>query len=650
MEASTALPQPAALRQVAKIDWDGVWTWVLGFGLVAYLGLKGGGYDPLVHDQVGIAVWWVVLAGVLIGAFPRRRLGVLAWCVLGLFAAFAVWTALSLGWTDSADKTAADLARVATYLGVLVLALLTRGSRHTRRMVAAVASGIAFVALAGLLSRLHPAWFPEAEQTARFLVDSRNRLSYPLNYWNGMAGLIAIGLPLMLQVATCAKSTLARALAAGVLPALALALFLTLSRGGTAAALIALAVFFAVTHDRLPKLLTALVAASGSAILIAAMGQRHDLHDGLLTAAARHQGNEMLAMTIVVCGGVALIQAGISIALDNGMRPSWTRPSRRRSVQALAAAAVVVVLAAVALGAPGRASHAWSDFKRPEGISGHSAGRLDSFNGNHRYQLWSAAIDEQQTRPLAGTGAGTFEYWWARHATGPGFIRDTHSLYMQSLGELGIVGLLLIVAFLGTILVGGTRIALRASRQARPQLAAALAGCVAFCVAAGFDWMWQLPAIAVALLLLASALVGAGSQSRGRSGFGLAPRLAFGAVALAAIVAIALPLSSATLVRQSQSEARAGDFDAALAAARTARNVAPGAALPRLQEALVLEAQGNLAGARVAALAATHKEAVNWRNWLVLSRIEAETGAAAAAVRDYRRARSLNPESTLFDR
>jgi hypothetical protein len=34
----------------------------------------------------------------------------------------------------------------------------------------------------------------------------------------------------------------------------------------------------------------------------------------------------------------------------------------------------------------------------------------------------------------------------------------------------------------------------------------------------------------------------------------------------------------------------------------------------------------------------------------VRSRIEAENGQAAAAVRDYRRARSLNPLSSLFER
>ena len=86
----------AAEEALRRIEWSAVWTWVLGFGLVAYLGLEGGGYDPLVHDQVGIAVWWVLLATVLVGALPRGRPGPLAWSAVGLLAALCAWTAFSL--------------------------------------------------------------------------------------------------------------------------------------------------------------------------------------------------------------------------------------------------------------------------------------------------------------------------------------------------------------------------------------------------------------------------------------------------------------------------------------------------------------------------------------------------------------------------
>ena len=488
-----------------RVDWGAAWTWLLCFGLVAYLGLEGGGYDPLVHDQVGIAAWWVLLATVVVGALPRRRFGKLAWVALGLFAAFTAWTALSLGWTESIDRTSADLARVGGYLGIFALVLFSRGRGEAQRVIGAVAAGIVLVSVVGLLSRLHPSWFSAATRTAGFVTDSE-RLSYPINYWNGLAGLIAIGLPLLLQLASGARSALTRALAAAALPAMMLTIFFTLSRGGIAAAVLALLVFVALTSDRLPKIVTLLVASAGGAILIVAVDGRDALQHGLLDETARSQGSEMLWIVLAVCLAVGLIQAGISGARFNEGRPGWTRVSRRHSLIATAAAAAVLLIAALALGAPGRVSHGWDEFKRGGG-PGSGAGRLGSVAGQSRYQLWSAAVRENGAKPLTGTGSGTFEYWWLRDGDTDETVRDTHSLYLQTLGELGIVGLALIVAFLAVILAGGGRRLRAASSRARPRYAAALAGFAAFCVTAVFDWMWQIPVLAVAMLLLASVLV-----------------------------------------------------------------------------------------------------------------------------------------------
>jgi Flp pilus assembly protein TadD len=183
-------------------------------------------------------------------------------------------------------------------------------------------------------------------------------------------------------------------------------------------------------------------------------------------------------------------------------------------------------------------------------------------------------------------------------------------------------------------------------------LAAALAGYLAFCFAAAFDWLWQIPALSVATLLLAAALVGAGSRPSGDgpAAFALPYRLGFGALALVAIVAIAIPLATTSLLRQSEADARDGDLDAALSAARSAQNVEPGAMSPRLQQALLLETLGDLDAAAEAASAAAEREPTNWRTWLVLSRIEAQRGRAEAAVDHYRTARALNPLSELFER
>jgi hypothetical protein len=648
----TSMRRRAALTEHARrIDSAAVATWLLCFGLIAYLGLNGGGFDPLVHDRVGIAVWWIALAGVAAGALPRRRPGSLAWVAIGLLAAFVAWTALSLDWTESTSRTSADLARLGGYLGIFSLAVFTRVSREAERLIAAVAAGIVVVTAVALLSRLHPSWFPEAGQTAKFIADSRERLSYPIDYWNGLAALIAIGIPLVLQVATGAKTVLFRALAAAALPAMVLTIFFTLSRGGIAAAAIAAGVFFAVAPDRLPKLLTALVAGGGGAILVLEADKRDALQHGLDNLAARHQGDGMLTIVLVVCLAVGLIQAGISYGLLNKKRPRWTFLSRRHTLAATIAGALVVLVVAGALDAPGRASSGWGEFKRGGG-PGSGTGRLGSVAGQSRYQLWRAALDENATKPLIGTGSGTFELWWARHGNTGESVRDTHSLYLQTLGELGIVGLVLLVGFLLTIFVGGGRGALRASAADRSRLAAALAGCVAFCLTAVVDWMWQIPVLAIALLLLASLLVttDGSSEEEGRPSLGAPVRIGFAVLALAAIVAIAIPLASTTLLRDSEADARAGRLNLALSAALTAQNVQPDAAAPRLQQGLVLEEQGDLDRAASAVRAAIEREATNWRNWLVMSRIEAERGRARASVRAYRRARSLNSQSPLFER
>jgi O-antigen ligase/polysaccharide polymerase Wzy-like membrane protein len=641
-----------AQERLERVDWAALWTWLLGFGLIACLGMEGGGYDPLVHDQVGIAIWWVLLLGVLIAAFPRFRLSPLAWTALGLLAAFAAWTALSLIWTESVERSWADLARLAGYVGVFALALFTQGREGARRLLAAVATGIAFVSLLALLSRLHPDWFPAADQTAEFLDPAQERLSYPIHYWNALGALIAVGLPLLLQIATGAKSVLFRALAAAAMPALALTLFFTLSRSGIAAAFVALAVFLVFASDRLPKLLALLVTGAGGAVLILAAAQRDALQEGLLDTVARQQGDEMVPIVLGVCLLVGLAQAAIAFALSENGRPGWIVVPRSRSLAVVAVGLAVALIAMAAFDAPGRASDAWGEFKEG-GRPGSGAGRLNSAAGQSRYQFWSSAVRQNATDPLTGTGSGTFEFWWTRDGDRAEIVRDTHSLYLQTLGELGIVGLVLLVGFLGTVLVGGGREVLRAGPGGRSPLAAALAGCVAFCLTAAFDWMWQIPVLPFAFLLLAAVLVTVrapeGAADRAPA-FGLPLRLGFAAVAIVAIVATAIPLASASLVRQSKADAREGDTTAALAAARSAENAQPSAATPRLQEALLLETEGNLAEAASAAAVAVERESTNWRTWLVLSRIEARRGRAAAAVADYRRARSLNPHSELFDR
>lgn len=631
----------------ADWDWMAAASWALCFGLVVFLGLEGGGYDPLVHDQVGIAAWWALLATVAVGLLPRRRLGPAALGGLALLTAFAVWVCLSLIWTESVERTFVDVARVLTYVALFALVLVSRDGRETQRLIGAVAAGIVLIATVALLSRLHPDWFPIAQQTGRIL-GAEDRLSFPLNYWNALAALTAIGVPLLLQLASEARYVLTRAAAAAALPAMMLVLYLTLSRGGIGAAAIATLVFLLIAADRLPKLVTLAITGAGGALLLVLAHEREELREGLTTSLAHEQGDELMLAVLVVCAAVGLLQAVVAAGGRRWQRPGWSRPSRQGATAGAVLGVVVLLVAALAVDAPGRVSDAWAEFKEGGG-PGEGSERLTSAAGESRYQFWVSTTDQNATAPLIGTGSGTFQFWWSREGDTAETVRDAHSLYMQTLGELGIVGLLLLLSFFAWVFVGGLRAALLSDAAERSRLAAALAGFSVFLMTAAVDWMWQIPVVPVAALLLACGLLVA-RDGADKPRLAVPWRLGVAAAAVPAIVAIAIPLASTSLVRQSQAAVREGDLQAALADAKDAQNVEPAAATPRLQQALVLELLGDFPAAEAAAREAIERESNNWRLWLVLSRIAAENGRIGASVDAYKEARALNPLGEIFQR
>ncbi len=628
---------------------------VLPFALVFYLALKGGGFDTIVYSEVGIAVWWILVLGTLAGVVPVARITRAGWVFVGVLGAFAVWTALGIGWSESSERSVAELGRVGVYLGVFALALSLQGRDGIRRTVNAVAAAIALVGVLALLSRLHPSWFP-TDDASRLLHETSSRLKYPLNYWNGVAALMAMGIPLLVLVAVSSRHLLSQALGAAAIPAIALTTFFTFSRGGALEVAVALIALLALYPRRLAILPTLLTTGAGSAILIAGAAQRNALQDGLLNSTARAQGDEMLAMVLVVCAGIGLIQVAIALAARHGLgpRPKLHGPAVGVSLAGVAVAAVAIALAA---GLPSELGDRWDEFKQPGGPSG-GVERFQSSSGNGRYQYWQSSVDANRTDAATGIGPGTFEYWWAREGTLSGFVRDAHSLYFQTLGEAGILGLVLIVGLiLGAVALGAARALLRGPPERRALIAAATAACAAFAVAAAVDWAWQLTVLPVTFLLLTAAVLGP-SAERGQdddprpNGDGRALRwpariaVAIGAIAFLGVIAI--PMAATGAVRKSDQDVQAGRLGAALDEIHTARDVQPYAATPDLEQALVLELRGDLGGAATAAHAATRAEPTNWRTWFVRSRIEAERGRAAEAVSAYRTARSLNPRSVLF--
>ena len=628
-------------------------TWLLGFAPVLYLGLRGGGYDAVVRGEATLAIAWLLLIGALIGVLPRQRLGVAAWTAFALLGAFAVWTALATGWSGSVERTMAEVSRLGGYLALFGLAAAVLSSRAA---LTPTLNGLAcaFGVLAGLsvLSRLHPAWFPH-DDIQTFFPGSTERLNYPLNYANGLGSFIAIGVPIVFSRASQARTLLGRATAAAAAPLLVLDIVLTVSRGGILTAVVGLVVFVALIPRRLPTLATGLVAGSGSAILVAALLARSDLRNGLTTAAVGGQRREMIAYVLVVCAGVGLMQASLVLLTRAARRPGWVRVSRRTAAGALVASALIAVVIALAAGLPHRLSTEWNDFKRPE-VTGSSATnlytRLGTVSGSRRYQYWQAALSAYRSQPLRGIGPGTFESWWAQHGSVAEFIRNGHSLYLETMAELGIVGLVLIATlFVGVLGLGVWR-ALRAPPTGRVALATCTAGFAAFSAAAGYDWVWQIAVVPTVGLMLAAAIVAwrHPAQPSAAQAPGWGSRALLAGAAIGAVVAIVIPLSATASLRASQAAARSGDRAAALKDVNDALDVEPYAASAYVQRALIQEQAGDFRSASAEISSAIARAPGDWRLWVVRSRLDIESGRARAAVDDYRRARVLNPRSPLF--
>lgn len=651
MERRTqALTLPLARARAICIDGGAVGAWTLGFAVVAYLGLKGGGFDVVVRSQVGIAVWWIVGVAALCGLAGTRRLGWPLVTALGLMAAFTLWTFVSATWSLSSERAVSEAARDVTLLGVFVLAATGVRRRNARQLVHGMLGATVFACALALLSRFDPSGTSE---TGRFLQGSQFRLSYGLNYWNALGAFAAMGLPLALAVAVRARTVFGRAIAIAAVPVLTLTIFLTISRGATIAAVAGLLVALALTRHRMRWLLNAGLAGVASAILIQAAVQRDDVREGLTTALAHDQGSQLIVVVLIVVAGLGLLRAGLSLAAQAWTLPAaLTRsaPSSRVQIAVFAGIVVAVLLVFVAAGGPGRVSSAWTEFKNPVIAQGNSdSSRLGSASGQGRYQYWVSATDAWESQPLQGIGAGGFENWWNQHATLPGHIRNAHSLYVETLAELGIVGAALLGALILLVLGAGVARSLAGPRKDRPIVAGATGALVVFFVSAAADWMWQVTVLPAAALLLAVVVLRSSrGSSRSSRAWTTGRRIGLGVLAVVGIAALVPALTAATELRASQQDALSSQFTDALERAGSAANVQPYAVSPPLQRALVLEDQGSLNAAAAQVRVAAAREPANWQPPFVLARIEAERGDTKAAVAAFRRAQSLNRTASFL--
>lgn len=606
--------------------------------LVVACALPGGTYDIVARQEAAIAVWVVLAVGFALGAIPLARPRSLVWLSMAALAALGGWMLLSLGWTESDERTLAEACRVAGYLGLLLLVLNVLDRQTWRAAAAGLSAGALLVAALSTASWLAPDAFP-ADRVREF---SNLRLNYPFGYWNAVGAWGSMAVTAALAWSVNAPHPALRAAYLAAVPVAGLSIYLSYSRAALAGIAAGVLVVLWLSPRRVQAAAHLLAAAGATAAAIVAVRSEPAVAHGV------EGGGAGVVLLVLLVGGAVCAAVAVG-TWTAGADRRWRLPRRTGRAAAIAAAACVVVAAALA--GPGLASRAWDSFS-DEGdqatFAGDPAERFGNLHGP-RYSVWSETLEIFRANPTGGTGAGTFEFPWSRSGRSPHFVRDAHSIYLEPLAETGWPGALLTLLFLGALLVASVY-AVRRSRRATTKGAAVSMTAVlaVFLVHAGVDWMWE--STAVAVVGLGAGAIACVRLTDTDEPPGLAPAgRALATIGSLAVCVLLLPgVVSTSLVRESREAARAGDLDGAVRQAEGAVDSAPWSATAHMQRGAVAEARGDLVTARREVRRAAELEPTNWRPAFVLARVELKLGRPRAARRSLARARRLRPGALVF--
>jgi hypothetical protein len=587
---------------------------VVAVGAVGGLAFANGGYFPTEWGWASIVFLLVALSATI--ARERLLVGRLGVGLVAGLVLFDLWTALSALWGPDPTPALLETQRVFVYVAAAAAFLVVAHGGGATGLAAGTTAASVLLALYALGSHL----FPDRatyDPTAGYQIDE------PLDYSNALAILLVIGLLLALGFAGRAARSGARAAAGAAAVVLAVGLYLTFSRG----AILALAVgAIAVTALEPRRLgLGVRLAPLGAILLLAVwVASRHDAltHEGYSFDDASSAGRRLaLALAVLaVLGGAAAAFA-----------PQVAVPASRERTFALALAAAGVVLVLGAATQVGKAIEAFDS--RPAATGGDLNKRLLSVSSDWRSDYWRVAWREVRAEPLLGGGAGSWERWWLRERPSDITVRNAHNLYLETLAELGPVGLVLLVGTLLLPLAGAL------GARERPFVPAAAGAYAAFLAHAAVDWDWQITAVGVAALACAASVLSGHPvevPARVRVALGLAavPLLGLALAAKAGNSAVAA--SRTAFDRLDLAEARAQ--------ARRARRWQPWSAEPLRLLAAAQLADGDVEAAQQTLREATRRDPENWELWYDL----AAAGEGSARRTALEQAARLNPHAAAL--
>jgi hypothetical protein len=610
--------------------------------MTVYMAVDSGGMFPVTTALGCLVVIAVMLAAlVCIRKAPCAPSRVVLLSA-GIFSLLAAWTLISSAWSHAPGRAQEAFLRVLLYLLTFtLLGLIPRSATRMSLLLRGILLGIAVVAVLALLSRLVPSIIlvhPALED---------RRLNYPITYWNSLGMVLGVGCVLALHH-TCDENEpgTVRVLAAACLPLLGSALLLTFSRGAIAASAVGLVIYLVVAHPR--GLLGGLLASAPLVAIALILADRATLLQGgspwsPLEVAQGHRLAIELGICSIGAGAIRLVLLPLDARLEMWSGHLPKRPRLRLLLGIVVIAALCGGI--VALHVPARLHTQYKHFVEDRQPSGSASERLLYVGNDGRLPLWHVALAAYRTDPWVGTGAGTYRLDWERHQEGAFDRVYSYSIYLETLGELGLVGAVLLGGALLAILVGA---AVRARK--RPVYAAVFATIVAWLIHAGVDLDWQTPAVTLPVMAMAGAVLARPARIGARGSNGpltrrrsLISQLARPLLASLCLLAAVIPSQVALAQHASNAAVRAlgeGDCQRASDQAHAAISATGAEATPYLVLAICAAREGRPVRALGAARAAAAKDPGNWQTHYVLALVEGAAGVdpesqAKTAQEDY---------------
>ncbi len=523
------------------------WPTLLVAGVLCFVTfVAGGGLNlaEMTTVEIALTIGSALLAAtcVLFGRSRGRAWG--AW-PLALLLAFTALTALSVVWSVQPDDSFRDAGRMLAYsafFGAAVVLARTLPARWPA-MLGGIVLAAVVVCVYALLTKVFPSHLDAGDVYAR--------LRAPYNYWNAIGLTAAMGaIACMWLGARRSGHALLSALAYPAMGLMLVTLLLAYSRGALVALLIGLVLWFCVVPLRLRGAALLLSGGLAAAIVVAWDFSTPALDDDNVAIAARSHAGHQLGVLLLA---MVLLLAIVGVVF--GFYTSRQAPSiisrRRAGTLLLSLLAVVIVafcgaLAASHRGFTGTISHALHNVTDPHApVPSNGPGRLTAV-GSVRARYWNEALKVFKAHPLLGAGAEGYATARLRYRTETLDVRHAHGYVVQTLADLGIVGLALTLALLLAWIAAAGRATHPFNRRwsdwstlwrwlRRPTLAGAprwrrwtiegraapytaervgmlcmLCVVVVFGVHSLADWTWYVPGDACVALLCAGWLAGRG--------------------------------------------------------------------------------------------------------------------------------------------